>query len=88
MRTKQLLAALAASMVLTTGLTGQARGEVSVNISAYLPAPPGVQIYVDAGRPYYVERGHRVYMKKKPKKVKHYKQKHGGHGHKRGHYKH
>jgi hypothetical protein len=28
---------------------------VSVNINGYLPAPPGVVVLLDAGRPYYVE---------------------------------
>ncbi len=88
MRTKQLLAALAASTLLATAVAGQVRGEVSVNINAYLPAPPGVHVYVDAGRPYYVEHERRVYMKKKPKKAKHHTYKHENHGHKHGHNKH
>jgi hypothetical protein len=53
---------------------------VHVSISGYLPAPPGVSIQISGGRPYYVERGRRVYLKEK----KH----HRGHGHKHGHYKH
>lgn len=53
---------------------------VNVSISGYLPAPPGVSILISGGRPYYVERGRRVYLKEK----KH----HRGRGHKHGHYKH
>jgi len=52
---------------------------VNVSIGGYVPAPPGVFIRYDAGRPYYVERGHRVYLKKRH---------HHDHGHKYGHYKH
>ena len=55
---------------------------VSVNIAAYLPAPPGVSIQISGGRPYYVEQGRRVYLKEK-RHDKHHK----GHGHKYGHYK-
>lgn len=53
---------------------------VNVNISAYLPAPPGVTVLVEAGRPYYVEKGHRIYLKKKYRHARHYK----NHGHKKG----
>lgn len=59
------------------GLPGS--GSVSVNINGYLPAPPGVYVQVDAGHPYYVERGHRVYLKRRP---------HHDNGHHYGHYKH
>jgi hypothetical protein len=55
--------------------------QVNVNISAYLPAPPGVTVLIEAGCPYYVEKGHRVYLKKKYKHDKHHKK----HGHKKGH---
>jgi hypothetical protein len=54
---------------------------VSVNINGYLPAPPGVFILYDAGRPYYVEREQRIYMVEKPKHKKHHKK----HGHKHDH---
>jgi len=57
---------------------------VNVSISGYLPPPPGVHVYVDAGQPYYVKRGHRVYMKKKPK----HGHDHESHGRKHGHHKH
>ena len=41
--------------------------DISIQLGAYLPAPPGVSIHVEAGRPYYVENNRRVYMKKKSK---------------------
>lgn len=54
---------------------------VSISINDYLPAPPGVFILYDAGRPYYIEREERVYMVEKPKQKKHHK----GNGRKHGH---
>lgn len=53
--------------------------DVNIQLSGFLPAPPGVHVYFDAGRPYYVENHKRVYMKKKEK---------GDHGKKKGHKKH
>ena len=53
---------------------------VSVSINGYLPAPPGVYILFDAGRPYYVERGQRIYIKEKPAKQKHDNGRKLGHG--------
>jgi len=41
--------------------------DISIQLGAYLPAPPGVRIRIEAGRPYYVENNRRVYMKKKSK---------------------
>jgi hypothetical protein len=49
---------------------------VNINISGYLPAPPGVHIQIDAGRPYYVQKGRRVYLKKTG-----HARHHGKHGH-------
>lgn len=46
----------------------------NVHVDGYLPAPPGVQVRVDSGRPYYVERERRVYMEREP--ARHYKKKH------------
>ncbi|GFO61462.1 hypothetical protein GMST_37870 [Geomonas silvestris] len=46
---------------------------VAVQINGYLPAPPGVSVQVDAGRPYYVQDERRVYIEKEPR---HYKKKH------------
>ena len=45
---------------------------VSFSISDYQPAPPNVYVLSDRGRPYYMERDHRVYMEKR-KHGKHYK---------------
>lgn len=56
--------------------------DVNIQLNGYLPAPPGVHIYYDAGRPYYVENHKRVYMKKKDK------DEHHDHGKKKGHKKH
>jgi hypothetical protein len=54
---------------------------VSVSINGYLPAPPGVFILYDAGRPYYVERERRIYMVEKPKHKKHRHDNGRKHGH-------
>jgi len=62
---------------------------VNVHINGYLPAPPGVHVQIDGGRPYYVERERRVYIEKE-KPARHYKKHnkhHDDHGHKYGHYK-
>jgi hypothetical protein len=60
---------------------------VNVNVTGYIPAPPGVHVQVDAGRPYYVERERRVYMEREPQHHrKHYKKHHKRHHkHKRHH---
>jgi hypothetical protein len=59
---------------------------VDVHINGFLPAPPGVNVQIDAGRPYYVEHERRVYIERE-KPVKHYKKKkhHEDNGHKYGH---
>jgi len=72
------------------GLPGLPAPNVSVNVNGYLPAPPGVHVLVDSGRPYYVERDRRVYMEREPrhyKKQKKHKKHHRDHdrGHGRGH---
>lgn len=70
-------------------LPGLPAPNVNVNIDGFLPAPPGVNVMIDSGRPYYVERDRRVYMeRKKPAKhykkyKKHYRDHDRGHG--RGH---
>jgi hypothetical protein len=60
---------------------------VNVRIDGYLPAPPGVNIQVDAGRPYYVERERRVYIEREgppgQRKAKKHRKNHGN-----GHDKH
>jgi hypothetical protein len=95
MRTKSILSMLIMTAVAITfgfkdakagfpappGLPGSPN--VNVSINGYLPAPPGVNVQFYAGRPYYVERGHRVYLKEE-RHARHHK----GHGHKYGHYKH
>lgn len=65
---------------------------VDIRLTGYLPAPPGVHIYFEAGRPYYIENHRRVYIEKEPKGDRgrhegHYKDKHHGkkNGHGKGH---
>ena len=60
---------------------------VDVNINGFLPAPPGVFVQVDAGRPYYVQNERRVYMERRPDKHRrHFKEKqHHDNGKKNGH---
>jgi hypothetical protein len=61
---------------------------VNVRINGYLPAPPGIHVLIDGGRPYYVERDHRVYMERE-RPARHYKKKkkhHEDNGYKYGHY--
>jgi hypothetical protein len=93
MRTKFILTLLIMTAVASTfcfkeanaglpGLPAPPTPNVNVSINAFLPAPPGVTVQFYSGRPYYVEQGHRVYLKEK-KHDKHHK----GHGHKYGHYK-
>jgi len=74
-------------ILIPPGLPGSS---VNVRIDGYLPAPPGVHILIDSGRPYYVERDRRVYMEKKHHR-KHYKKEkrhHENNGRKNGHDKH
>lgn len=72
-------------------LPGLPAPNVNVNVDGFVPAPPGVNVMIDSGRPYYVERGRRVYMEReKPDKhYKKYKKHHrdhedNWHGHKHG----
>ena len=48
---------------------------VSVNVNGYVPAPPGVNVQIDSGRPYYVESNRRVYMERE-RPAKHHKKRH------------
>jgi hypothetical protein len=57
------------------GLPGLPAPNVNVNVNGYLPAPPGVHVMMDSGRPYYVERHRRVYMEE-DRSSRHYKNKH------------
>lgn len=70
-------------------LPGLPSPNVSVNIDGFLPAPPGVNVMIDSGRPYYVERDRRVYMERKrpDRHYKKYKKHHRDYdrGHGRGH---
>jgi hypothetical protein len=63
---------------------------LSFSISDYQPAPANVYVHNNGGRPYYMERDHRVYMKKRHhghgyEKEKHH---HEDNGRKHGHDKH
>jgi hypothetical protein len=89
MRTKSILAMLMlTAATLTLNFQPAEAANVNVNISGYLPPPPGVYVRVDAGRPYYVEHDRRVYMERRPAKHrKYYKEKHHDNGMKNGHYK-
>ena len=69
------MVAVIASFSLIAPTTGFAAGGLNVRIDGYLPAPPGVTIHLDAGRPYYIEKNRRVYVEKKQK---HDKGKHRG----------
>jgi len=54
------------------GLPGLPAPNVNVRVNGFLPAPPGVHVMIDSGRPYYVERDRRVYMERE-RPVRHYK---------------
>lgn len=76
-------------------LPGLPAPNVNVHVNGYLPAPPGVYVQIDAGRPYYVERERRVYIEEdrssrhyKDKHYKKYKKHHRDHGNAYGHDRH
>lgn len=60
-------------ILIPPGLPGSS---VNVHVNGYLPAPPGVNVQIDAGRPYYVESHRRVYIEREPRYYKegHYKE--------------
>ena len=58
------------------------------SLSDYQPAPPNVYVHQNSGRPYYVERDRRVYMKKKHHGHKNYNNHHEDNGKHNGHNKH
>lgn len=60
-----LAVATAASFAFAPQASHASGVDLNIQLGAYIPAPPGVRIYVDAGRPYYVENHRRVYMKKR-----------------------
>jgi hypothetical protein len=78
-------------VLIPPGLPGS---RVNVQVNGYVPAPPGVNVQIDAGRPYYVESNRRVYMEREGSgrhdNRKHYKYKkhHENKGNKFGHDKH
>lgn len=76
--------ATAACFALAAPQASHAGVDLNIQLGAYLPAPPGVRIYVDAGRPYYVENHRRVYMKKRDH---HDNGRHLGHEKGEGHHK-
>ena len=106
MRTKSILSILLLSAAIFTfasngaeagvpgilippGLPGSS---VNVHVDGYLPAPPGVNVQIDAGRPYYVESDRRVYIERERPlyKNRHYKRgkrHHEDRGNHYGHYK-
>jgi hypothetical protein len=72
-------------ILIPPGLPGSS---VDVRIQGYVPAPPGVNVRIDAGRPYYVQRDRVVYMEReRPVEHRHYKKhkKHKRHHDDRGH---
>ena len=88
MRTKSILAILMMTAAsLTLSLDPAVAANVDVNINGFLPAPPGVIVQVDAGRPYYVQHDRRVYMERDqgPQHRRHFKEKHHDNGRKNGH---
>jgi len=54
--------ALCSVTVSTAGIAAPIR--VNVQVNGYLPAPPGVHIYLDEGRPFYFEHQQRVYVER------------------------
>jgi len=57
---------------------------LSFSLSDYQPAPPNVYVHQNSGRPYYVERNRRVYMKKKNHGHEKYKDHHEDNGNHKG----
>lgn len=75
MHTKSILAMLMMTVAsLTFSYSAAEAANVDVHVSGYLPAPPGVIVRVDAGRPYYVEHERRVYIERE--RPRHYKGRH------------
>jgi len=88
MHAKSILAMLMmTAATLTMSFNSAEAANVNVNINGYVPAPPGVYVQVDAGRPYYVEHDRRVYMERERpgKHKKHYKKHHEDNGNHNGH---
>jgi hypothetical protein len=94
MRKKLILPLLLIAAATTTFVPNEARAiisaqisspNVSVSINGYLPPPPGVVVLMDSGRPYYVEREQRIYIKERPKHKHGKKKHHKKHGHEHDH---
>ena len=89
-----LLILAAASLTFGASQAKAAPGpNVNVSINGYLPAPPGVIVHVDAGRPFYVENDRRIYIERE--RPRHRSKHHGRdrrhqeeHAHGNGHDKH
>jgi len=96
MRNRQIFFVILLATATMTFSSNEAGAEVSVQVatpglsfslSDFQPPPPNVYVHQNNGRPYYVERDRRVYMKKKHhgkhyKKEKHHHEDNGrGHGH-------
>ena len=67
MRKSTLLTTLmTAAVIALCSITVPTAGFAAVNVqvNGYLPAPPGVHIYLDEGRPYYFEHQQRVYVER------------------------
>lgn len=90
MRIKSILPTLIITVAaITFGLNAAQAANVDVHINGYLPAPPGVFVQMDAGRPYYVQSDRRVYIEReKPYKNHKNKKRHHDNGNKYGHDKH
>jgi hypothetical protein len=58
-------------ILIPPGLPGSS---VNVRVDGYVPAPPGVNVQIDSGRPYYVESNRRVYIERE-RPGKHYDKK-------------
>ena len=78
-----LLILTAAFLTLGSSRAEAAPGpSVNVSVNGYLPAPPGVVVRVDAGRPYYIEHERRVYIEReRPRhhRSRHYRREHRHH---------
>jgi hypothetical protein len=99
MRTKSILSIIVLTAVAMTASINDAGAAASVQVntpglnfslSDFQPPPPNVYVYQNEGRPYYMERDHRVYMEKKHhgKKYKKEKKHHDDNGRGHGHDKH
>jgi hypothetical protein len=76
-----------AGFPLPPGLPLPGSPSVNIHIDGYLPAPPGVHVLIDSGRPYYIERERRVYIERE-KPAKRYNKKdkkHRDNGRRHGH---